>query len=104
MLKLKDLCTGLPVFENLKNDIWSPFLDKNVVSMPKDIKFGSWEVRVKACHTSVAKLKIKELCAGLPVFEIFEKQHVESLPRQKRCFYAREHQIWFMGSQSESVS
>ena len=57
----------------LKNDTCSHFPDENVVLMPKGIKFGSLEVRAKACHKSVVKLKIKELCAGLPVFEIFEK-------------------------------
>ena len=54
------------------NDTWSHFLDQNVVSVPTGIKFGSREVRVKACHISVAKMKIKELRAVLPL-EIFKK-------------------------------
>ena len=44
------------------------FLGRNVVPMPKGIKFGAREVSY-----SVATLKLKDLCAGLPVFENFEK-------------------------------
>ena len=58
----------------MKNDTCSHFLDENVVPMPKGIKFGSLEVRAKACPKPVGKLKIKELCDGLSVFEIFEKK------------------------------
>ena len=63
---------GCQFLKILKNDTWSHFLDKNVVSMPKGIKFGSWEVRAKACHKSVGTLKIKELSEGLPVFKILK--------------------------------
>ena len=67
------MCSVVIFFRFLKNETWNHFLDQNVVHMPKLIKFGSLEVGAKKCHKSVVKLKIKELCAGLPVFEIFEK-------------------------------
>ena len=69
---------GCQFLKILKNNTWSHFLDKNVVSMPKGIKFGSWEVRAKACHKSMGTLKIKELCAVLPLIEIFEKNNTWS--------------------------
>ena len=103
---------GCQFLKILKNDTWSHFPDKNVVSMPEGIKFGSLEVRAKACHKSVGTLKIKELCAGLPVFEIFEKQHVESLPRPKCSSHTKKDHDRISGSRdypiiqpaSESVS
>ena len=65
-------------FNFLKNDTCGHFPDENVVPMPKGIKFGSLEVRAKACHKSVVKLKIKELCAGLPVYILFLKNNTWS--------------------------
>ena len=66
--------------------------------MSNGFKFGSREVPYLE-----ATLKLKDLCEVLPLFEIFEKGCMDSLPIQKFSFYAKGHQIWFMGSHSESV-
>ena len=64
--------------------------------MPKDFKLGSWEVRAKACHKTVAKLKLKEMCAVLPLFE-------ESLPRPKCSSHVKNHQHRFGSLKAYSI-
>ena len=92
-LKLKDLCAVFPLFDIFYT--WSHLLDQNVVPMPKDIKFGSWEVRAKVCNKSVQSWKLKNSGQCCHFLRFLKKKHTESLSRPKCSSHTKNNQYPF---------
>ena len=64
----------------------------------------SFEVLPIFWHKSVAKLKIKDLCAVLSLFHFFEQQYVESLLRAKCRSHKKNHQNPFSSLAAYPIS